>query len=174
MVFRQFCYFCRREYVSFLWYGPLSILRYEWTVLEKSLGSGFRERSLDRSDLGAHMIPSILTWTVFCSGITMATFGASGVFFLKLWKTSKDRFFLGFAIACWLLSVERIVGLFITSTLNNAGSDVSELSSGIYLIRLLAFITILLVVIDKNRSQNNSWAHQFLWRKHHIFTTEIP
>jgi hypothetical protein len=102
------------------------------------------------------MIPSMVTWTVFFSGVTMATFGASGVFFLKLWKTSRDRFFLGFAIACWLLSLERVVGLFVTATMESLRANVSENSSWIYFIRLLAFVTILIVVIDKNRSQKES------------------
>ena len=83
----------------------------------------------------------------------MATFSASGVFFLKLWRTSQDRFFLGFAVACWLLAIERILGLYVTATLENLRSDVTESSSWIYLIRLLAFIMILAVVIDKNRKK---------------------
>lgn len=99
------------------------------------------------------MTLTLLNWAVFLSGITMATFAASGVFFLKLWKTSHDRFFLGFAVACWLLSIERVVGLFVTATLESLRSNISESSSWIYLIRLCAFLTILGVIIDKNRSQ---------------------
>jgi hypothetical protein len=102
------------------------------------------------------MIPTIQTWTVFLSGITMATFGAAGVFFLKLWKTSQDRFFLGFAMACWLLSVERVAGLFVAGTMEDLRNPISEAGSWIYIIRLFAFLTILVVIVDKNRSQRGS------------------
>ncbi|RYZ84646.1 MAG: hypothetical protein EOP06_17700 [Proteobacteria bacterium] len=81
----------------------------------------------------------------------MATFGASGIFFLKLWKETRDRFFLGFAMACWLLSLERIAGLLVASALDLPTSVSPEVSSYIYIFRLLAFLTILYVVIDKNR-----------------------
>jgi hypothetical protein len=113
-------------------------------------------RAVGRFNLGANMMPTMLMWTLFLSGVTMATFAASGVFFLKLWKASHDRFFLGFALACWLLSLERVAGLYVSSTLQNLRANTSESSIWIYLIRLLAFATILAVVIDKNRKQKKS------------------
>jgi hypothetical protein len=99
------------------------------------------------------MTPNLMIWATFLSGFAMATFGACGVFFLKLWRTSHDRFFLGFAVACWLLSFERLCGVFVSSTMESLRVNVSEASSWIYVIRLFAFLTILIVVIDKNRSQ---------------------
>lgn len=82
----------------------------------------------------------------------MAAFGFSGVFFLKFWKASHDRFFLFFAVACWLLSAERLVSLFVQGALTNLTNTQIDSSSWVYLIRLLAFATILVAVVEKNRS----------------------
>lgn len=67
----------------------------------------------------------------------------TGVFFLKFWQKSHDRLFLMFACAFWMLSLERLV----LGYLGNA----QEISPTIYLIRLSAFILILIAIINKNR-----------------------
>jgi len=72
-----------------------------------------------------------LPWTLFFSGIYMASFAASGLFFLKFWKRTRERFFFLFALACWMLAIERVALLFFEPT--------SEPYSWCYLIRLVAF-----------------------------------
>lgn len=82
------------------------------------------------------------------SGIAMAAFAASGVFFLKFWVKTSDRFFIVFAVAFWVLAFERFA-LALVEPLN-------ELRPLVYLLRLAAFSLILVAVIDKNRKHQQS------------------
>jgi hypothetical protein len=91
-----------------------------------------------------------LNYTLFLAGISMATFGASALFFLKLWKAAQDRFFMFFAIACALLSIERIVALFVQGVLDPDFAPLPESTSWIYLIRLFAFLMIVIAIVSKN------------------------
>ena len=88
---------------------------------------------------------------VFFSGICMTSFAASGVFFLKFWKASRDPFYLYFCMACWLLAIERIVVVTLTYMLNWMTPE-NESGSWIYIIRLVAFLIIFAAVLQKNRS----------------------
>lgn len=81
----------------------------------------------------------------FIAGMTTTAFAASGIFFLKFWIKTTDRFFILFATSFWVLAVER-VALVMTDPLN-------EVRPFIYLLRLAAFFLILVAVIDKNRKQ---------------------
>jgi len=74
--------------------------------------------------------------------IAMACLTAS-LFFLRFWKTTRDRFFLFFALSFLLQGLSRI--------LMGLGAYSSENESHIYLIRLAAFMIILIAIIDKNR-----------------------
>lgn len=79
--------------------------------------------------------------------IAMASFVA-GLFFLRFWKSSKDRFFLFFAIAFWIEAVNRMMlALMVPS---------SEGIPVLYLIRFLAFGLILFAIVDKNRYRGAS------------------
>ena len=88
----------------------------------------------------------------FISGVYMATFAASGVFFLKFYRASRDVFFLYFCLACWLLSIERVALLFVeggyAATPTPSGG---EARSFVHIIRMIAFTLILLAVVKKNR-----------------------
>lgn len=84
-----------------------------------------------------------IPWTIFLSGIIFATFAASGLFFVKFWKKTKEPFFSVFAFALWILALERI-------PLLTLGPD-SE-AYWIYLFRLSAFVLIILAVQRANRS----------------------
>jgi uncharacterized membrane protein len=68
----------------------------------------------------------------------------SALFFLNFWKRSRDRFFALFALAFLLLGLSWwahvIAGI------------ANEFNRPVYLLRLLAFLLIILAVIDKNRS----------------------
>ena len=87
----------------------------------------------------------------FFSGVSMATFAASGLFFFKFWTASRDRFFLLFAAACWLVSFERVVAFFVQGTQEATWSPTVEASAWVYLIRLCAFLAILAAILTKNR-----------------------
>ena len=66
-----------------------------------------------------------------------------GLFFLRFWKNTRDRFFLFFAVAFTLEGINRaILGL-------SQGSNENE--PIIYLVRLLSFVLILIAIVDKNR-----------------------
>ncbi|WP_413290573.1 DUF5985 family protein [Bdellovibrio sp. HCB337] len=95
----------------------------------------------------------MILYTVFLAGVSMAAFLASGLFFLKLWKASQDKFFKYFAVACWFLSLERVVVLFVQTPLSPEPKDQTELSFWIYLLRLCAFIMILVAIVEKNRKR---------------------
>jgi hypothetical protein len=137
---------CRQQYSSLRRSCTSAVGGFSWAFLAKSF---VRHGGLALTfwpHLGAYM-----NATLFFSGIAMATFGASGVFFLKFWKASHDRFFLFFAVACWLLSFERVVSLFVNGTLSDVSPAELDASSWVYLIRLLAFAMILIAIVEKNR-----------------------
>jgi hypothetical protein len=68
-----------------------------------------------------------------------------GLFFLRFWKRTRDRLFAMFAAAFWMLAVNRIV---------LASLDVqSEFRTSVYVVRLAAFVLILVAIIDKNRQR---------------------
>lgn len=95
-----------------------------------------------------------MTISFFLSGIFAATFAASGLFFLKFWKASRDPFFLNFAIACWLLVIERITAFSLDSVLQIATYG-SENLAWVYLIRLSSFGFIIYAILKKNRAKSN-------------------
>ncbi|MFP5390552.1 MAG: DUF5985 family protein [Gammaproteobacteria bacterium] len=64
------------------------------------------------------------------------------LFFLRFWQTSRDRFFLYFALSFALEGVHRFV--------SELYPEVSESSPLHYLIRLLAYLLILWAIVEKN------------------------
>lgn len=80
----------------------------------------------------------------FISGAIMMGHFVTGLFFFRFWRKTRDRFFVLFASAFWILAFERIPLAFI--------DPANETRSLIYLIRLSAFLIILLAILDKNQS----------------------
>ena len=68
---------------------------------------------------------------------------AAGLFFFRFWRTTRDRFFLLFALSFWIEGVNRVVLYELTGLDDDAPVY--------FLIRLLAYGLILVAVIDKNR-----------------------
>lgn len=66
-----------------------------------------------------------------------------GLFFLRFWRSTRDRFFLYFACSFWIEGLNRIV-----SGLTGA---LREDAPTYYLIRLAAYGLILLAIWEKNR-----------------------
>lgn len=87
----------------------------------------------------------------FLNGISLATFAASGVFFLKFWKVSRDRFFLLFSLAFCCLAFERFALFLFHDAQLPIRNGLTESNSWVYLLRLMAFGLILSAIIDRNR-----------------------
>jgi hypothetical protein len=68
--------------------------------------------------------------------------------FLRFWKKTRDRLFAMFAAAFAMMAVNRI----ILSALDQE----SEMRTPVYVARLLAFVLILVAIIDKNRATGSS------------------
>jgi hypothetical protein len=76
-------------------------------------------------------------------GIAVGSF-AVGVFFLRYWRSSGDRFFLFLMLAFWIEAGNRFHMAFSESW--------NEAEPGHYLIRLVSYALILVAIADKNRS----------------------
>jgi hypothetical protein len=64
-------------------------------------------------------------------------------FFVHFWQRTKDRLFLTFAAAFFLLMLERLILVILGPT--------DEFRPFVYLVRFCAFVLIIIAVIDKNR-----------------------
>lgn len=82
----------------------------------------------------------------FLSGIVMMGCVVSGLFFLRFWNKTRDRIFLVFACALFTLSVERVFLALLED-------QTREEHSLVYVVRLIAFLLILVGVLDKNFSE---------------------
>ena len=80
---------------------------------------------------------------IFMLGALVMGCTVAGLFFLRFWRKTRDRLFAIFAAAFWLLGLNWLL-------LATIGRD--EINTWLYAIRLLAFVLILLAIIDKNRS----------------------
>jgi hypothetical protein len=67
-----------------------------------------------------------------------------GLFFLRSWRATKDRLFIIFAVAFWLMSVQWIA---VAAT-----RAIFDTQYYLYLIRLLSFVLIAIAILDKNRT----------------------
>lgn len=82
----------------------------------------------------------------FLIGATTMGFWVAGLFFLRFWVQTRDRLFVIFAVAFWLMGINRFFFLMLI--------QVDEANSlPLYVVRLLAFGLILVAILDKNRSK---------------------
>lgn len=79
----------------------------------------------------------------FLSGAITLGFFVAGLFFLRFWKKTHDKLFLAFAMAFWLLGLGQALLAFTSVPV--------EERSFLYLIRLAAFVLILIAIWRKNR-----------------------
>lgn len=77
----------------------------------------------------------------FVSGFVSLGYVALGLFFLKFWRRTKDTFFAMFAFAFWLLAANEAA---FPST------DAAREDGWIYLLRLAAFVLIIIATVRKN------------------------
>ena len=78
----------------------------------------------------------------FLSGAVTFGFLVAGLFFLRFWRKTRDGLFLAFAAAFVLLGVNQALLVF-------SGIPVEE-RSPIYLLRLTAFLLIIVAIVRKN------------------------
>ena len=78
------------------------------------------------------------------SGAIVMGYAVAGLFFLRFWRETRDRLFLIFAGAFWILGIQRLALVL--------SRDMVEDDTGLYLVRLFAFLLILGAIVDKNRS----------------------
>jgi hypothetical protein len=81
----------------------------------------------------------------FLAGAITMGYLAVGLFFLRFWRRTRDRLFLIFAFAFWLLALNQAA-----VALSNVPR---EEQSSIYLLRLAAFTLIILAIASKNLSR---------------------
>jgi hypothetical protein len=75
-------------------------------------------------------------------GASIAGFAISGLFFLRFWYRTGDNLFLFFCVAFWLLCLNQAFVAF---------NDIpAEEASWVYLLRLAAFLIIILAIVMKN------------------------
>jgi Family of unknown function (DUF5985) len=82
------------------------------------------------------------------SGAIVMGYAVVGLFFLRFWRETRDRLFLIFAGAFWLLGIQRLALAFTRHMVEDY--------TGLYLVRLFAFLLILYAIVDKNRASSRS------------------
>jgi hypothetical protein len=82
--------------------------------------------------------------SLLISGAITMGYAVAGLFFLRFWRETRDRLFLIFTAAFWVLGLQRLALVF--------SRDMVEDHTVLYLIRLFAFLLILGAIVDKNRS----------------------
>lgn len=79
----------------------------------------------------------------FLSGAVTFGFLVAGLFFLRFWKRTHDGLFVAFALAFWLLGLTQALLAFTEIPV--------EERSWLFLLRLAAFLLILISIWRKNR-----------------------
>jgi len=79
----------------------------------------------------------------FLSGAVALGFAVCAVFFLRFWRRTREELFLAFALAFLLLGIGQTILALANIPTEERGS--------VYLIRLAAFLLILVAIYRKNR-----------------------
>lgn len=86
--------------------------------------------------------------TGFIVGMVTAGYAIAGVFFLNFWRRTRDSLFLVFALAFWLMALNQSLPVLLGVP--------REEQSGIYLLRLAAFVLIIAAILRKNMAGRGS------------------
>ena len=78
----------------------------------------------------------------FIAGVIAMGYAVAGLFFLKFWARAKDGLFAAFALAFWLMALNQALPALLDIP--------KEEQSPFYLIRLAAFVIIILAILGKN------------------------
>lgn len=82
----------------------------------------------------------------FIFGLVAMAYFVVGVFFLRFWTQTKDRLFVWFCAAFWILAFQRVLLTVLGET--------KETPWYIIIFRLIGYIIILVAIVDKNRSKD--------------------
>ena len=85
--------------------------------------------------------------TMFISGALAAGYAVAALYFLKFWRQTRDRLFAFFAASFTLLLVQRVALALATDLIADA--------HWYYAIRLVAFLMIIVAIVDKNRASGS-------------------
>ncbi|HEY7639865.1 MAG TPA: DUF5985 family protein [Steroidobacteraceae bacterium] len=80
----------------------------------------------------------------FLLGVIVIASLAASAFFLKFWRQTHDKLFLGFSAAFAIEGINRLAFLFLDNP--NEGNPL------IYTIRLFSYLLILAAIVNKNRA----------------------
>jgi len=84
----------------------------------------------------------------FLNGVVAMGCFVAGLFFLKFWRSSRDRLFLTFGVAFWIFCVNYgVLGL---------AAFADEQRPYVFLLRLVGFVAILWGVVEKNWNTRRS------------------
>ena len=83
---------------------------------------------------------------LFVSGAVTFAFLVAAIFFLKFWKSTADRLFLGLGIAFFLFALNQLTAALL--------GPADERSGYSYLLRVIGFSVILVAIISKNYSKD--------------------
>lgn len=83
----------------------------------------------------------------FLSGLIAMGFAVAALFFLSFWRRTRDGLFVAFAVAFALLALNQALATFVRAP--------EETQSQIYVIRLSAFLIIIVAIVLKNTGRRN-------------------
>ena len=86
-----------------------------------------------------------VSMVLFLGGMLAMGYLVAALFFLRYWRRTRERLFGAFAIALLLLALQRV--------LLAADLAIVEDRTWYYVLRLAAFVLILLAIVDKNRQR---------------------
>ena len=89
-----------------------------------------------------------VTVIVILQSISATAACTIGLFFFRFWRDTADRLFLYFALAFWLMA-----GSWLASA---AATPTDDSRPYIYAVRLLAFLLIIIAMVDKSRQAEES------------------
>jgi uncharacterized protein DUF5985 len=84
----------------------------------------------------------------FLNGVAAAGSLGVGVFFLRLWRDTRDRFFGLFGLAFLGLALNWLALVYL--------EPASEHRHYFFVVRLVAFLLIIAAIVDKNRSSGDN------------------
>ena len=82
------------------------------------------------------------TMVAFYSGATGIECLVAGLFFLRFWRRTGERLFIAFAFAFWLLGANAVLPSLL--------GQPAQMHGEVYLLRLTAFLLIILAIAAKN------------------------
>jgi uncharacterized membrane protein HdeD (DUF308 family) len=86
----------------------------------------------------------------FLSGVIFALSLTAALFFVRFWRQTADRLFAIFALAFTVFAISRLVLAVM--------DEGNEARTWVYVLRLAAFMLIVVAIADKNRAASRSSA----------------